>query len=72
MGKELTKVVYKKESKSTEEFSMIVNPSEVCFTMPFVFVNCRRLIMNEFGRTIIQYARWKDGGLLLMVLILSS
>ena len=57
MAKGLTKVVYKPDSQSTDEYIAIVNPEQVCQVL---FL--RRQLPIDAGTVDPQYKKWKDGG----------
>jgi len=55
MGKNITKIIYKPDTQSTDEFIIIVNPDEVCHTLRFTGANLNHLVP-------VQYKKYKAGG----------
>ena len=56
MTKELTKVVYKPDTQSTDEYIMIVNQPEVKVILSLF----QPMLINLFIYT--QFDKWSDGG----------
>lgn len=55
MARELTKVVYKPDSQKSEEYIIIVNPTEV---------RCSQSLIagDRVDQLIFQYKKWSEGG----------
>lgn len=59
MVRALTKVVYKPDSQSTDEFTVIVNPAEVrASTVGF----CGGYTLTAAHTLPVQFKKWKEGG----------
>ena len=56
MTKNVTKVIYKPDSQSTDEFTIIVNPVEVCPPPRLISISIL------FDTTNQQYKKYIDGG----------
>ena len=54
MGKAITKIVYKPDTQSSDEYLIIVNPEEVCHTLYHTIQSPHSLVA--------QYKKYKAGG----------
>ena len=55
MGKAITKIVYKPDTQSSDEFIIIVNPEEVRHTLQIT-------LFNPTHSSLMQYKKYKAGG----------